>query len=122
MARKRTVNRTELLIDGKDDQFRKMVSDFFALAGKMELIRERFGERIGLNGRQYSLLIAISHLQGAEGVGVSAIADHLHLSGAFVTTEVSRLIELGVAREDDQSKRPAAGVGLRHQSRPKPPR
>ncbi|MGE3366725.1 MAG: MarR family winged helix-turn-helix transcriptional regulator [Rhizobiaceae bacterium] len=89
-----------MLTNGDDGQFRQMIYDFFALSSKLEVIRERFGARIGINGRQYSILIAVSHLQGNDGVGVNAVADHLHLSGAFVTTEVSRLIELGLVEKE----------------------
>lgn len=96
MPRKLTTSRKALLTDGNDTRFRKMIYDFFALSSKLEIIRERFGTKIGINGRQYSILIAISYLQGDAGVGVNAVADHLHLSGAFVTTEVSRLIDLGL--------------------------
>lgn len=99
MPRKPTTTREPLLSDGDDSQFRKMIYDFFALSSKMELIRERFGEKLGINGRQYSILIAISHLQNDDGVGVNAVADHLHLSGAFVTNEVSRLIDLGLVEK-----------------------
>lgn len=100
MSRKLTTSRKALLTDGGDTQFRKMIYDFFALSSKLEAIRERFGTKIGINGRQYSILIAISHLQGKEGVGVNAVAEHLHLSGAFVTTEVNRLIELKLVEKE----------------------
>jgi DNA-binding MarR family transcriptional regulator len=41
-------------------------------------------------------LISISHLQGPTGIGVNAIAEHLHLSGAFITTEVAKLVRAGL--------------------------
>ncbi|MCU6325922.1 MarR family winged helix-turn-helix transcriptional regulator, partial [Enterobacter quasiroggenkampii] len=47
----------------------------------------------------YTTLISIAYLQGKSGVGVSRIAEHLHLSGAFVTIEVSKLVETDLVKK-----------------------
>ena len=44
----------------------------------------------------YSILIAIEHLGLTGEVGVSRVGEHLHLSGAFVTIEVAKLVKAGL--------------------------
>lgn len=91
-----TVGRKELLMDGKDEAFREMVHNFLAFSARLEQIRSRFGAFIGLSGVQYTLLISIRQLQGARGVGVKALADHLAFSPPFVTSETTKLVKLGL--------------------------
>lgn len=73
-----------------------MVHDMLALTARLDEIRGRLGSHIGLTGSQYTILISVNYLGGQEGVGVSAIAEHLSLSGAFVTIETQKLIKLGL--------------------------
>jgi MarR family transcriptional regulator, organic hydroperoxide resistance regulator len=92
-----TVTRPELLAGGTDLPFRQFVHDMLAFAGHIQEVRNRLAAMIGLSGTQYTILIAISHLLRAEGgVGVNRVAEHLHLSGAFVTIEVNRLVDAGL--------------------------
>ena len=67
-------------------------------------IRGGFGEHIGLTGIAYTTLISIAHLQGRAGIGVNAIAEHLHLSGAFITTEVAKLVRAGLVSKRVNAK------------------
>ncbi len=90
-----TVSSPALLEDGSDRRFRQFVHDTLAFAARIEEIRDRFGEFVGLTGSQYTILISIAHLQDVEGVGVAAVVEHLHLSGAFVTIEVNKLVTAG---------------------------
>jgi len=91
-----TVSRPELLVGGDDAEFRHLVHDLLAFAMRLEAVRSKFGAFLGLTGIQYTILISVRQLQGAEGVGVKEIADHLGLSGAFVTIEVGKLITRGL--------------------------
>ncbi|MBW3098167.1 MarR family winged helix-turn-helix transcriptional regulator [Pseudohoeflea coraliihabitans] len=91
-----TVSREDLLVDGSDAEFRAMVHDLLAFAARLEQIRARFGRFIGLSGVQYTILITIRQLQGENGVGAKAIAEHLAFSPPFVTTETTRLVRLGL--------------------------
>lgn len=101
-----TVNRPELLVDGSDDEFRALVHDALAFSARLQAIREGYGEIVGVTGPQYSILISIAHLSKRGNVSVNTVADHLHLSGSFVTTETNKLIELGmVTKAVDQSDR-----------------
>jgi len=95
-AKPLTVSRPELLANGSDGQFRALVHGMLAFAARLEGVRSRFAALLGLTGIQYTILISISHLQGAEEVTVGAVAHHLHLSGAFVTIETGKLLRLGL--------------------------
>src|SRR5207302_7108369 len=91
-----TVSRPELLVDGSDAQFRAFVHGMLAFAAQLEAVRDGFAALVGLTGIQYTILISISHLQTEREVTVGAAADHLHLSGAFVTTEPGKHLRLGL--------------------------
>jgi DNA-binding MarR family transcriptional regulator len=91
-----TVSRPELLVNGSDGQFRDFVHGMLAFAARLEAVREGFAAFLGLTGIQYTILISISYLQGDGEVTVGAVAEHLHLSGAFVTTETGKLLRLGL--------------------------
>jgi MarR family transcriptional regulator, organic hydroperoxide resistance regulator len=94
-----TVTRPELLNDGTDRDFRKLVHNIFAFMARHESIRDGHAKQIGLAGVEYTILISIGHL-GLDGdVNVKTIADHLHMSGAFVTTVTSKLQTLGLVEK-----------------------
>ncbi len=91
-----TVSRKELLVDGSDNQFRELVHSALAFSARLVAVRDSFGRLIGLSGIQYSILVSIAHLQDENDVGVTEIADHLSLSGTFVTTETKKLADRGL--------------------------
>jgi DNA-binding MarR family transcriptional regulator len=91
-----TVSRPELLVNGSDRTFRQLVDNFFAFAARHEAIRAGHAALIGLSGVEYSVLIAIRHLEDEEDVSVKRLAEHLHVSGAFATTVVGKLAARGV--------------------------
>jgi MarR family transcriptional regulator, organic hydroperoxide resistance regulator len=94
-----TVTRQELLTDGTDRDFRKLVHNIFAFMARHESIRDGYAKQIGLAGIEYTILISIGHL-GLDGdVNIKTIADHLHMSGAFVTTVTSKLQSLGLVEK-----------------------
>lgn len=91
--RRPTVSKPELMTDGDDTQFRSFIHDFLAFSARVDQCRAGFGRKLGISGIAYTTLMSISHLQDVDGVGVSRIAEHLHLSGAFVTIVVSQLVK-----------------------------
>lgn len=98
-----TVTRPELLNDGTDRDFRKFVHNIFAFMARHEAIRDGHARQIGLAGVEYTILISIGHL-GLDGdVNVKTVADHLHMSGAFVTTVTSKLQTLGLVEKTQDS-------------------
>jgi MarR family transcriptional regulator, organic hydroperoxide resistance regulator len=98
-----TVTRPELLNDGTDRNFRKLVHNIFAFMARHEAIRDGHARQIGLAGIEYTVLISIGHL-GLDGdVNVKTVADHLHMSGAFITTVTSKLQTLGLVEKTQDS-------------------
>jgi DNA-binding MarR family transcriptional regulator len=97
-----TVTREALLCDGGDALFRQVIHDSLSFSIRLQEIRNRLGASIGLSGPAYSALIAIQHLGQTGEVGITRLAQHLHLSPAFVTIEVAKLVKAGlVLKEGD---------------------
>jgi DNA-binding MarR family transcriptional regulator len=91
-----TTSRPELLEQGRDRQFRHLVHALFGFAAHHERIRSGHGKAIGLAGIEYTVLISIAHLAVDGDVNVKTVADHLYLSGAFITAVTQRLLKLGM--------------------------
>ena len=91
-----TISHKALLDGGSDKRFRQLVSDLLTLSVRMEVVREHLGRQMGITGPQYSVLVAVSHLQGEAGVSVGALARVLHVSSAFIATETRKLAEAGL--------------------------
>lgn len=102
-----TVSRPEFLINGSDHDFRAFVHGMLAFAARIEGVRSGFARIIGLTGIQYTILISVSHLEQLAEVSVSRVADHLHVSGAFVTIECGKLLKQGLLtkRTDPKDRR-----------------
>jgi DNA-binding MarR family transcriptional regulator len=100
-----TVSRPELLVQGSDRAFRSLVHGLFGFLARHEAIRAGHGARIGLVGIEYTVLISIGHLSVHEGdVSVIRIAEHLYLSGAFVTTITNKLLQRGLIHKTPDPK------------------
>jgi len=94
-----TVSRPELLNDDTDRDFRKLVHNIFAFMARHEAIRDGHARHIGLAGIEYTILISIGHLAQGGDVNVKTVADHLHMSGAFITTVTSKLQTMGLVEK-----------------------
>jgi MarR family transcriptional regulator, organic hydroperoxide resistance regulator len=101
-----TVSRSALLDKGSDRRFRTLVNDLFTIATRMEVVRRHLARRMGVTGPQYSVLIAVAHLQGEQGVSVGAIAQAMHVSSAFIASETGKM-----ARRNLLLKRPNPADG-----------
>src|SRR5258708_20546787 len=91
-----TVSSRALLDKGSDRRFRTLVNDLFTIASRMEIVRAHLGRRMGLSGPQYSVLIAVAHLQGERGVRVGTVAQAMHVSRAFIASEPGKMARLGL--------------------------
>ncbi len=102
-----TVSCGALMEKGSDRRFRTLVNDLFTVASRMETVRAHLGRRMGVSGPQYSVLIAVAHLQGARGVSVGAVAQAMHVSSAFIAAETGKLSRLGLLlkRPNPQDRR-----------------
>src|SRR5947199_4388377 len=87
-----TTSRAPLLKGGSDHRFRVLVADLFTISTRMEMVREHLGRRMGISGPQYSIMVAVAHLQGRNGISVGALAQALHVSSAFIATEGGKLV------------------------------
>ncbi len=87
-----TTTNPALLQAGSDRAFRVFLHEFLAFASRLEAIRTGFATRLKLSGAAYTTLIALAQLERDQAeIGVTALAEHLHVSAAFVTTEIGAL-------------------------------
>lgn len=94
-----TASKPELLEGGDDQRFRALLHDYFAFGRALDETRAKFASLINLSPSQYLILIAIAHSTQAEPIGISQLATQLHLSGAFVTNEVNKLVSDGLVEK-----------------------
>ena len=113
-----SVTRPEVLENGSDEQFRKVIYDLFVTATRFDEIREGFGRAIGVSGPQYFILVAVGrgysgtgpNAEPDGGIGVRALADYLGVAPSHVTVEVGKLVRHGLLE-----KRPHPDDGRRVQ-------
>ena len=94
-----TVSVPALLHKQSDRQFRRLVQDLLTVSRRLELARDYFGRRINVTGPQYNLLMTVAQLQGTTGVSVGSVAQAMHVSSAFVTSETGKLSHAGLIRK-----------------------
>lgn len=111
-----TVSRRELLPDGTDNEFRTMIHNLLSIAQRLQANRASHAGMLGITGIQYTVLTAIAHLQGTDGVAVNTIAQHLHLTPSFITMEAAKLVAQDIVqkRTDDQDRRRVKLMLSRH--------
>lgn len=91
----RTVARPELLDPPGDATFRRLLYDLFAFERRLGEARDRFARFIDLGQPEYLILIVVSQAGPESDIGIAQVAERLHLSGAFVTIEVGKLVKKG---------------------------
>jgi DNA-binding MarR family transcriptional regulator len=94
-----SVTRPEILIDGSDREFRRLIHRMLIGQARLAAVRQCIAERIGVSGTQYTLLMSVLHLQGAAGVSIGALADYLEVTGPHVTGIVGKLVAGGFVRK-----------------------
>ncbi len=102
-----TISNGALLERGSDRRFRALVNDLFTVASRMEIVRAHLGRRMGISGPQYSVLVAVAHLQGERGASVGAVAQAMHVSSAFIAAETGKMARRGLLlkRPNPQDRR-----------------
>jgi MarR family transcriptional regulator, organic hydroperoxide resistance regulator len=99
-----TVARPALLTDGSDRNFRSFLHAFMIFARRLEAVRDFLAEQLGVTAPQYEILSHLRECVAGAGLTVGAIAERLHCTGAFATTEVGKLARLGlVTKRRDSS-------------------
>lgn len=94
-----TVSLPALLHKQSDQQFRRLVQDLLTVSRRLEMARDYFGRCINVTGPQYNLLMTVAQLQGTTGVSVGSVAQAMHVSSAFVTSETGKLSDVGLIRK-----------------------
>jgi DNA-binding MarR family transcriptional regulator len=91
-----TASKPELLDKDGDRTLRGLLYDYFAFGRSLEAARARFASFADLTPTQYMVLIAIKNSTSDEPMGINQLAELLYLSGAFVTSEVNKLVSNGL--------------------------
>ena len=95
-----TVSRKELLNEGTDGDFRRLVHALLPFLAVHSAIRDGYASILGLSGPQYSVLLCIRTLYATGPVSVKMLADHLRLSGSFITAETNALELKGLVSKE----------------------
>lgn len=92
-----SISRPELLDeDGVSDlRFRQLLYDFSVLGSSLEVARAYLASLSGITSPQYNIVMIIAQHQGTRGVNVTSVAQHLHVTTAFITLEAGRLERSG---------------------------
>lgn len=95
-AKALTVSRPAVLVDGSDETFRQVVHNLLALSSRLQDVSAGYAAIVGVTPVQYTILSAIIQKQDREHVTVTKVAEHLYLSGSFVTIETGKLVKAGL--------------------------
>lgn len=104
-----TATRDAVLPDGTDRDLRRLIYGIFTVSVRFDRLREAMADCVGLTGIQYHILMVVAEIGASEGgaaVTVSTVADVLHASGAYVTTESGKLVARGLL---EKHRNPADG-------------
>jgi DNA-binding MarR family transcriptional regulator len=91
-----TTSLPALLHRQSDQQFRLLIQDLLTVSRRLESARDYFGRHISVTGPQYNLLMTVAQLQGTTGVSVGSVAKAMHVSSAFITSEIGKLSDAGL--------------------------
>src|SRR5215470_12382795 len=101
-----------------DAKMRTFIADMYAAVSLLRLLRQEIASVLSLSSAEYSVLLAVRYLERGSDMTLRAIADHLHVAAAYVTTEVARLVDKGLlTKKPDQLDRRAVAVELTAASR-----
>ncbi|MBN8964351.1 MAG: winged helix-turn-helix transcriptional regulator, partial [Rhizobiales bacterium] len=79
-----------------DATLREFMADLYAAMSMMRLLRQEIAATLSLSSAEYSVLLAVWYLEREGEMTVRAIANHLHVAAAYVTSEVGRLVDKGL--------------------------
>jgi len=107
------VGRSAQDIPAEDAKLRMFVADMYAAMSLLRLLRQEIASVLSLSSAEYSVLLAVWYLERGKDLTLRAIADHLHVAPAYVTTEVARLVENGLlTKRPNPVDRRAVGVEM----------
>jgi DNA-binding MarR family transcriptional regulator len=94
-----SVTRPEILVDGSDREFRRLIHRMLIGSARLAAVRECIAERIGVSGTQYTMLMAVLRLQGSAGISITELAGYLEVTGPHVTGVIGKLAAQGFVRK-----------------------
>ena len=102
-----TTTRAALLKGGSDREFREFLHSFMIFSRCLEGVRDCLAKQVGVTPPQYEILSHLREQRSDVGLTITAIAERLHCSGSFATTEVGKLERQGLVhkRRDSEDAR-----------------
>lgn len=94
-----SISRREMLVDGSDQEFRRLIHRMLITAARLADIRNAIAARVGVTGPQYTMLMSVLHFQGVAGISIGTLAGHLEVTGPHVTGEIRKLAAQGLVRK-----------------------
>ena len=94
-----SVTRPEILVEGSDREFRRLIHRMLIGSARLAAVRESIAGRIGVSGTQYTMLMSVLHLQGSAGISITELADYLEVTGPHVTSVIGKLAGRGFVRK-----------------------
>jgi MarR family transcriptional regulator, organic hydroperoxide resistance regulator len=79
-----------------DYTLREFVADLYAALSVMRILRQHIAHTAELTSAEFSVMLAVWHLERHGSLTVRAIAEHLHVAAAYVTAEIGKLVDAGL--------------------------
>jgi DNA-binding MarR family transcriptional regulator len=96
-----------------DEALREFIADLYGAISIMRILRRQIARTVDLSSAEFSVLLAVWHLERHGEMTVKAIADHLHVAAAHVTAEIGQLVNTGLlAKAAHRSDKRAVGIAL----------
>jgi DNA-binding MarR family transcriptional regulator len=95
---------TSKAIGHDSDAFRELIALLYASTGRLQSMRRALAQHLGVEASEMATLLALEHLHRKGDVSVKAIAKHLHIMAANITSTLSRLESLGWIRKQPHPK------------------
>jgi len=94
-----SISRPALLVEGSDAEFRRLIYRMLITESRLLDVRRAIARQVGVSGAQYSIMMAILHLEGDEGIAINGLASYLEVTGPHITGEVRKLAARGIVRK-----------------------
>ena len=94
-----SISLPSLLIEGSDQEFRRLIYRMIITESRLIEIRKGIARQVGVSGPQYTIMMAILHLEGDLGISIGGLAVYLEVTGPHITGEVRKLVALGLVRK-----------------------
>lgn len=95
-----TTSREELLVNWSDRNFRVLVEGLLTFSAIHSAIRDGYSSLLDLTGPRYTILLCIRNLSDDGPVNIRTVADHLRLSGSYITVETKALEQIGLVSKE----------------------